>query len=397
MPIEVATYLSSLNSSNPAGSDAKSQGDDHIRLLKAVLKSTFPNATKLFRFPSSAGSQSGTVTLAEDTGGNKIFPAVGNTTFNLPNTPSDGTSFYIIKTDDNTDPVTIDAFSTVLINAAETYTLVKRYQGVKVIYCSTLAIWLALPWFPVVPYYSGGQDIPFSDLAQVAPRRLLGVDGDEGGDDADLAALNLDTILDWLVDGSDADPVQGSILYRGDGGWFSIAPGTDGQVWRTKGAGQNPVWGDPERPATSYAEYTSNSDLTTAIPLDDTIPDIAEGTQIISTTITPKRSTSRVRVTVNGSFSCVAGIILALFKNSTSAAVRSKYITGIQGAGEIGVPVEGGLIYEFAPGSTDTITFSLRVGTPSAAGSKVRANGTTTGQFLGGSQAVTMVLEELFQ
>jgi hypothetical protein len=394
MPIEVATYLSSLNSSNPAGSDAKSQGDDHIRLLKAVLKSTFPNATKLFRFPSSAGSQSGTVTLAEDTGGNKIFPAVGNTTFNLPNTPSDGTTFYIIKTDDNTDPVTIDAFSTVLINAAETYTLVKRYQGVKVIYCSTLAIWLALPWFPVVPYYSGGQDIPFSDLAQIAPRRLLGVDGDEGGDAADLAALNLDTILDWLVDGSDADPVQGSILYRGDGGWFSIAPGTDGQVWRTKGAGADPIWGDPVRPATAYAEYTTVGTFSAHIPLDDTIPDISEGHEIFSLAITPKRSTSRIRVRVEGTFaSSGTGISMALFKDGGSPAVRARHVANAT-AGE---PDYLSLTYEFAPGSISPITFTVRVGGAGAGDVTVRASGSTAARYFGGVECPTITIEELFQ
>lgn len=45
MPLETATYVSQLVSSNPAGSDPSSQGDDHIRLIKASLKATFPNFT----------------------------------------------------------------------------------------------------------------------------------------------------------------------------------------------------------------------------------------------------------------------------------------------------------------------------------------------------------------
>lgn len=45
MAIETATYLSDLNVSNPPGSDPVGQADDHIRLLKSVLKSTFPNVT----------------------------------------------------------------------------------------------------------------------------------------------------------------------------------------------------------------------------------------------------------------------------------------------------------------------------------------------------------------
>lgn len=44
MGLEVATYISGLNASNPVGvSDPKSQGDDHLRLIKSTLLNTFPN------------------------------------------------------------------------------------------------------------------------------------------------------------------------------------------------------------------------------------------------------------------------------------------------------------------------------------------------------------------
>jgi microcystin-dependent protein len=45
LAIETASYVSDLNVSNPPGSDPVGQADDHIRLLKSVLKSTFPNLT----------------------------------------------------------------------------------------------------------------------------------------------------------------------------------------------------------------------------------------------------------------------------------------------------------------------------------------------------------------
>jgi hypothetical protein len=45
MSLETATYLHQLNVANPAGSDKLQQGDDHLRLIKAVLKNTFPNLT----------------------------------------------------------------------------------------------------------------------------------------------------------------------------------------------------------------------------------------------------------------------------------------------------------------------------------------------------------------
>jgi hypothetical protein len=45
MALETATYIDGLVATNPLGTDAKSQGDDHIRLLKATLLATFPNIT----------------------------------------------------------------------------------------------------------------------------------------------------------------------------------------------------------------------------------------------------------------------------------------------------------------------------------------------------------------
>lgn len=43
MPLENAQYIHQLEAANPAGSDQLAQGDDHLRMIKAVLKSTFPN------------------------------------------------------------------------------------------------------------------------------------------------------------------------------------------------------------------------------------------------------------------------------------------------------------------------------------------------------------------
>jgi len=45
MPLETASYINQLVSSNPLDSDQKLQGDENIRLLKTVVKNTFPNIT----------------------------------------------------------------------------------------------------------------------------------------------------------------------------------------------------------------------------------------------------------------------------------------------------------------------------------------------------------------
>lgn len=48
MALETGNYISDLVAANPADTDGKSEGDDHIRLIKKVLKNTFPGLTGSF-------------------------------------------------------------------------------------------------------------------------------------------------------------------------------------------------------------------------------------------------------------------------------------------------------------------------------------------------------------
>src|SRR3990172_5904442 len=43
MALETGTYISDLTVTNPTATDPRSEGDDHIRLLKTTIKNTFPN------------------------------------------------------------------------------------------------------------------------------------------------------------------------------------------------------------------------------------------------------------------------------------------------------------------------------------------------------------------
>jgi len=45
MALEVGTYVNNLVDTNPASTDGIGQADDHIRLIKKVLRNTFPNLT----------------------------------------------------------------------------------------------------------------------------------------------------------------------------------------------------------------------------------------------------------------------------------------------------------------------------------------------------------------
>ena len=53
MTIETSTYISELNTAYPEAGSSFSEGDDHLRKLKANIKATFPNFTAIACTPSS--------------------------------------------------------------------------------------------------------------------------------------------------------------------------------------------------------------------------------------------------------------------------------------------------------------------------------------------------------
>jgi len=56
MALESGTYVKDLVSTNPPGTDAISQGDDHIRLIKSVLKNSFPSNSNAPIVPDISGN-----------------------------------------------------------------------------------------------------------------------------------------------------------------------------------------------------------------------------------------------------------------------------------------------------------------------------------------------------
>lgn len=59
MPLEAGDFIPELNANNPLGSDPKSEGDDHMRLIKRCTLGSFPG------FVGNSGSPK-SVTLTED-------------------------------------------------------------------------------------------------------------------------------------------------------------------------------------------------------------------------------------------------------------------------------------------------------------------------------------------
>jgi len=151
MGLETGTFIDDLVPSNPVGpSDPKSQGDDHLRLLKSVLQNTFPNAGKAFRFPGFLFRNANYTILAADQ--NSLISASGaltNITLTLPTLAAgdDGWSVYVYRADNIiANSVTIAG----TINNVTNYSLERQFQYVKLTWSGST--WIATAENIDLPY-----------------------------------------------------------------------------------------------------------------------------------------------------------------------------------------------------------------------------------------------------
>jgi hypothetical protein len=114
MGLETTQFIAGLTAAWPVASDPKSQGDDHLRLIKGALQATFPNASKAFYLPAASVVAANQILLAADQ--NKIVmisTASGELTVALPTlTAGDaGWSCEIMKTSTDANGITVSPAS----------------------------------------------------------------------------------------------------------------------------------------------------------------------------------------------------------------------------------------------------------------------------------------------
>lgn len=137
--------------------------------------------------------------------------------------------------------------------------------------------------------------------------------------------------------------------------------------------------------------YTTYSPVTSVIPGDDTIPQITEGDQLNSVTITPKSAASSIEIEAEipvMTMSTNQQVIIALFETgvSNALAVATKYCSANE-SNSISVKTE------IAATDTDARTYTLRAGVKTAG--TVRINGDASTRLFGGISAVTMSAKEI--
>lgn len=167
MGLETGTFINDLVITNPPGTDDKRQGDDHLRLIKSVLKNTFLRATRAWSLP---GGITKTANYAiQDADENLTFvcdTTAGSFTLTLPTLDSTrlGWKIYVVKTNLQPNPVFL-APSAGTING---YSKIRRTIENTITEVMWLGSWVAsrpnggAPIGSVVEYY--GVSLPNGHL-----------------------------------------------------------------------------------------------------------------------------------------------------------------------------------------------------------------------------------------
>ena len=110
--------------------------------------------------------------------------------------------------------------------------------------------------------------------------------------------------------------------------------------------------------------YTATTTISTLMPRDATVPQNTEGTEILSASITPRATTSRVKITVSATSGETSGadtnVIFAVFKDSDADAIHAAQLLNSGNAtNNLGGVV---VVYVDSPATTSAITYTVRVG-----------------------------------
>lgn len=139
---------------------------------------------------------------------------------------------------------------------------------------------------------------------------------------------------------------------------------------------------------TSYATYTSTA---TAIPYDDTIPQITEGIEIMTQAITPVNASSTILIRVDLVYGVNApgtSVNAALFVDATANAVKAASSSAAGGVNTATLSFE----YSVSATNTSVRTYRLRVGPGSGT---MYINGDSSARRFGGVSACTMTVQEI--
>jgi len=176
-----------------------------------------------------------------------------------------------------------------------------------------------------------------------------------------------------------------------------IVAGTSGHFLRRSGTtlGFGAIVADdlPAGTVLNAKFYDSSTEfsITQIIPIDNTIPQNGEGQQIISGTITPSKTTSKIIgfVSLNGQTDTNGTpTVVAAFRDFVANAISSTWIANIYYASLVS--------FNFidTPATTSSVTYTIRCG-PGSADTLFVNKSDQYGSVLGGSNKITLTLLEI--
>lgn len=143
---------------------------------------------------------------------------------------------------------------------------------------------------------------------------------------------------------------------------------------------------------TASSLLTAVATGTTVIPLDDTIPQITEGDQYMTVSITPKSATNTLNINIFaliGHSTATAPMIIALFQDATANALAA---TDNTSSATATAPSTFSLQHTLTAGTTSSTTFRVRIGSNSAGTTTV--NGQAGSRLFGAITKSSIVVTE---
>jgi hypothetical protein len=143
----------------------------------------------------------------------------------------------------------------------------------------------------------------------------------------------------------------------------------------------------------TYVENTAATAITADIPNDDTIPQVTEGTQILSAAITPNTTSNKVRVRVHvpcGHDQADIVITVALFLNGGANAIAAVGATNPSNRQTV-IPLE----FQHVPAATTAQTYTVRIGGSTGSTLYLNGLGSAGGRRYGGVSRAAITLEEI--
>jgi len=123
---------------------------------------------------------------------------------------------------------------------------------------------------------------------------------------------------------------------------------------------------------------TAVQNITTVIPADDTIPQKAEGDEVLTLAITPKKTTNILVIEFNTMFQIHnngIACVFALFQDATANALSATWTCGANDLQTDSCYIK----HVMVAGTTAATTFKIRAGKTGASAFQMTLNGEVTG------------------